>query len=86
LLQPGAWNLLSDTVVIFMSDNGMTGGGSGRGVLGQLPDGTKLEMYNAGMKGQKPRRKGPRDQVPCPVHQAGLALAVPGIDDNCVFG
>jgi arylsulfatase A-like enzyme len=48
-----AWDLLSDTVVIFMSDNGMTGGGSGRGVLGQLPDGTKLEMYNAGMKGQK---------------------------------
>jgi arylsulfatase A-like enzyme len=48
-----AWDLLSDTLVIFMSDNGMTGGGSGRGVLGQLPDGTKLEMYNAGMKGQK---------------------------------
>ena len=48
-----AWDLLSSTVVIFMSDNGMTGGGSGRGVLGQLPDGTKLEMYNAGMKGQK---------------------------------
>ena len=47
------WNLLDNTVVIFMSDNGMTGGGSGRGVLGQLPDGTKMEMYNAGMKGLK---------------------------------
>lgn len=48
-----AWDLLDDTVLIFMSDNGMTGNGSGRGVLGELPDGTKLEMYNAGMKGLK---------------------------------
>ena len=47
------WDLPENTVLIFMSDNGMTGGGSGKGVLGQLPDGTKLEMYNAGMKGQK---------------------------------
>jgi len=48
-----AWDLLSNTLIIFMSDNGMTGGGSGRGVLGQTPDGKKLEFYNAGMKGLK---------------------------------
>ena len=49
------WKLLENTVVIFMSDNGMTGGGSGRAgkVVGKLPDGTKLFPYNAGMKGQK---------------------------------
>jgi len=48
-----AWDLLPNTVIIFMSDNGMTGNGSGRGVLGRAPDGTELEMYNAGMKGLK---------------------------------
>jgi len=48
-----AWDLLPKTLIIFMSDNGMTGNGSGRGVLGRAPDGTKLEMVNAGMKGLK---------------------------------
>jgi arylsulfatase len=48
-----AWNVLEDTLIIFMSDNGMTGGGSGRGVLGRAPDGTPLEFFNAGMKGLK---------------------------------
>ena len=49
------WKLFENTVLIFMSDNGMTGGGSGRGgkPLGKLPDGTPMMMYNAGMKGQK---------------------------------
>ncbi len=47
------WDLFEDSVVIFMSDNGMTGGGSGRGVVGKAPDGTELKAYNAGMKGQK---------------------------------
>lgn len=47
------WNLFEDTIVIFLSDNGMTGGGSGRGKVGQSEDGTVLEAYNAGMKGQK---------------------------------
>ena len=36
-----AWNLLPNTLIIFMSDNGMTGNGAGRGVLGQTPDGKK---------------------------------------------
>ena len=47
------WDLLSNTLVIFMSDNGMTGNGAGRGVLGQTPNGNRLEVYNAGMKGMK---------------------------------
>lgn len=47
--------LLENTVVIFMSDNGTTGGGSGKpGVpLGRLADGTSLLLYNADMKGMK---------------------------------
>ncbi len=47
------WDLYEDTIVIFMSDNGMTGNGSGRGVLGKMADGTEMIAYNAGMKGQK---------------------------------
>ncbi len=44
------WNLLENTNVIFMSDNGMTGGGSGK--PGQdLADG--YPFYNADMKGLK---------------------------------
>lgn len=49
------WKLLKDTIVIFMSDNGMAGGG---GVKGQKPLGTTLDgqpivAWNAGMKGLK---------------------------------
>lgn len=42
-----------DTVVIFMSDNGMTGAGAGKGVLGRTAAGEELSVYNAGMKGMK---------------------------------
>ncbi len=48
-----AWNQLDNTLVIFMSDNGMTGGGSGRGVVGKGADGEELRAFNAQMKGQK---------------------------------
>lgn len=49
------WKLFDNTVVIFMSDNGMTGGGSGRlgRPVGEADDGTKLYPFNAGMKGLK---------------------------------
>ncbi len=49
------WKLLEKTLIIFMSDNGTTGGGSGKvGVpMGKLPDGTSMLLYNAGMKGMK---------------------------------
>ena len=44
------WDLDKDTILIFMSDNGMTGGGSGR--MGQ--DVAKgYPFFNAGMKGLK---------------------------------
>ena len=47
--------LMENTVVIFMSDNGMTGGASGRPgqSLGQTPAGGEMPFFNAGMKGLK---------------------------------
>ena len=47
--------LFDDTLIIFMSDNGMTGGGSGQPgrAMGHMPDGTEMLPYNAGMKGLK---------------------------------
>lgn len=49
------WNLLKKTVIIFMSDNGMTGGGSGPPLapMGTGPDGIPWASFNAGMKGLK---------------------------------
>ena len=49
------WHLRDSTLVIFLSDNGMAGEGSGQPgkELGKLPDGTPLVCYNAGMKGLK---------------------------------
>ena len=46
--------LFDDTVLIFMSDNGMSGGiGAPGSVIGHDPDGTPLRSFNAGMKGIK---------------------------------
>lgn len=49
------WKLFDNTLIIFMSDNGMTGGGSGKlgKAMGKLPDGTELFPYNADMRGLK---------------------------------
>ena len=49
------WKLMENTVIIFMSDNGMTGGGSGRAgkALGKDENGSDMFPFNAGMKGQK---------------------------------
>jgi len=47
-------DLLKDTVVIFMSDNGMAGiPGDRKKPIGHASDGTELSRYNAGMKGLK---------------------------------
>ena len=47
------WDLFENTVVIFMSDNGMTGAGAGRGTLGRDKDGKPMLAYNSEMKGHK---------------------------------
>ena len=55
MLKLDEWNMQENTMVIFMSDNGMTGGGSGRQgkALGKTADGKELQLYNANMKGMK---------------------------------
>ena len=48
------WKLFDNTVIVFMSDNGMTGGGSGRpGQAMGTDNGKPMLPYNAGMKGLK---------------------------------
>ena len=49
------WDLFKNTVVIFMSDNGMTGGGSGKlgTPLGHTANGQEILPYNANMRGLK---------------------------------
>ncbi|MBQ99983.1 MAG: arylsulfatase [Verrucomicrobiales bacterium] len=47
------WKLMDNTILIFMSDNGMTGGGSGKGVVGKASGGTPMKMFNADQKGLK---------------------------------
>ena len=61
------WKLMKNTVVIFMSDNGMAPGGSGVAGqrLGALPDGTPLRGFNAGMKGYKGSVEEGGVRVPC---------------------
>lgn len=47
------WKLAENTLLIFMSDNGTTGGGPGSGVVGRTAEGKPMEFYNADMKGMK---------------------------------
>ena len=49
------WDLFKNTIVIFMSDNGMTGGGSGKlgTPLGHTADGKDIMPYNSNMRGLK---------------------------------
>lgn len=55
------WDLMENTIIVFTSDNGMTGGGCGlRGragrpqkELGKDSNGNPMMSYNAGMKGLK---------------------------------
>lgn len=47
------WDLEENTILIFMSDNGMTGNGAGRGQLGKAKDGKPMMVFNAGQKGLK---------------------------------
>ncbi|MGY8641196.1 MAG: arylsulfatase [Verrucomicrobiales bacterium] len=49
------WKLMENTLIVFMSDNGMTGGGSGRPgqSLGTDEKGSDMSFYNAAMKGMK---------------------------------
>lgn len=51
------WDLEENTVLIFMSDNGMTGAGAGASrankPLGKSKDGKPMMMFNAGQKGLK---------------------------------
>ena len=47
------WGLYENTVLIFMSDNGMTAAGAGQGKLGTSKEGQPLHHYNSEMKGHK---------------------------------
>jgi len=76
------WQLLKNTVVIFMSDNGMTGGGSGRlgKPLGKSVSGEPMLPFNAGMKGLKGSADEGGVRVPFFVHWAGRIK--PGVDHD----
>lgn len=77
-----SWGLLENTMVIFMSDNGMTGRGSGRlgKPLGKTPQGKRLMPYNAGMKGLKGSADEGGVRVPFFVYWKGRIAAGREID------
>lgn len=76
------WELEENTILIFMSDNGMTGSGAGRGgaELGKAEDGTPMIRFNAEQRGYKgsPDEGGVR--VPFFVRWKGTVKAGQDID------
>lgn len=56
------WGLEENTLLVFLSDNGMTGGGSGRPGQDLAPG---YPFYNAGMKGMKGSADEGGVRVPC---------------------
>ncbi|PQO43259.1 arylsulfatase [Blastopirellula marina] len=80
------WKLADNTVVIFMSDNGMSGGVSGKKgkPLGTSADGKEMHAYNAGMKGLKGSSDEGGVRVPFFVHWKGKI--VPGRDVDRIAG
>lgn len=78
------WKLADNTLLIFMSDNGTTGGGSGRGVMGKTEDGKPMEFYNAGMRGMKNSVYEGGTRVPFLVRWPGKAKA--GVDIDTLAG
>lgn len=76
------WNLDENTLLVFMSDNGTTGGGSGnqKSALGAASDGTKLNYFNAGMKGMKGSANEGGTRVPTLFRWTGTIKAGQEID------
>jgi len=71
------WKLNENTVLIFMSDNGMTGGGSGKQNEDLAPG---YPFYNAGMKGLKGSNDEGGVRVPFFVRWTGRSKAGQEID------
>lgn len=71
------WQLEENTVVIFMSDNGMTGGGSGRPGQDLAPG---YPFFNAGMKGLKGSTDEGGARVPFFIRLSGKITAGREID------
>ncbi|MFN9719469.1 MAG: arylsulfatase [Planctomycetota bacterium] len=79
-------NLMQNTVVIFSSDNGMTGGGSGKPgqVMGHTADGLEMKPFNAGMRGLKGSTDEGGVRVPLFVRWDGIFPA--GQEINMIAG
>lgn len=74
------WQLMEDTVIIFMSDNGMTGNGAGMR-SGELPDG--YPFYNANQKGMKGSTDEGGVRVPFFIRWDGKIKADQQVDSVC---
>jgi arylsulfatase A-like enzyme len=75
-------DVIKNTAVIFMSDNGMTGGGSGKPgqVMGRSAEGVEMKPYNAGMRGLKGSTDEGGVRVPFFVRWDGVLAANREID------